>query len=539
MDTILFIYYYYLRFLLLINSINLIILNGKLIVNYVFVNCLMLNINFANIKNCFTKFFDNFNNNVLSYYLSLIGIYFAILIVVIQTYNNKNYLGESVLKRVIFGTKNEKISTISLAWYASIGFFAATLIVQSFEIKWLVFLMFIIYFFIMAIRINFYISILTNKDYKQKIQDYLMHKMYHENSYSVAKSITFNDNNELEEILDFFIKNSVSEIKSKRNFNINIIEVFKNINIKIFYNKEYIELLLRKINEVDDFTLCRSKYVNLPIAHSELSNYIQYNLNNENYNFMKDTILKIIQNQIHLTSIDSDCYENIFTKYLAAIKFDENLNYDKRASLIKKFNNILTDIDSSSNQDSIKIKYYTDYIKAIIVLECEDNINELISKYDETQYYALIPYIVMMTFIVIYVEKKHLYMEKMKKMFDKYIRLINRQKLSVYIRENYTNINHLHKCGTDDLTVTPDKENEIDLNDFEKYIFFENYCINHDLTDADFKLFYLNNINSDVEKLNKIACIFDEKIDNTFFENYMSDIERMVNDKIKNNANID
>lgn len=47
------------------------------------------------------KIIDSFNGNVLGYYIGLLGIYFAILIVVIQTYSKKRYLGYDVSKWVL------------------------------------------------------------------------------------------------------------------------------------------------------------------------------------------------------------------------------------------------------------------------------------------------------------------------------------------------------------------------------------------------------------------------------------------------------
>lgn len=71
MGLIVFAYYFCWKFLFLINKFNLIIFHSKLVINY-----LMLNINFNEIKIYSAKILDNFNENVLSYYLSLIGIFF-------------------------------------------------------------------------------------------------------------------------------------------------------------------------------------------------------------------------------------------------------------------------------------------------------------------------------------------------------------------------------------------------------------------------------------------------------------------------------
>lgn len=104
--------------------------------------------------------------------------------------------------------------------------------------------------------------------------------------------------------------------------------------------------------------------------------------------------------------------------------------------------------------------------------------------------------------------------------------MINRPKLNIYIRENYTDINHLHESNIDGLTVTVDKKSETALIDFEKYIFFENYCNNKILTREDNRLFYDGDINSDLEKLKEIANIFNKKIDEAEFKNYMLTIKQ-------------
>lgn len=72
------------------------------------------------------KFLDDFNQGVIGYYIGLIGVYFAVLIVVIQMYKDKRYLGKEISKKILIGGKNN-ISMVRLIWVISAFFIVITI----------------------------------------------------------------------------------------------------------------------------------------------------------------------------------------------------------------------------------------------------------------------------------------------------------------------------------------------------------------------------------------------------------------------------
>lgn len=225
------------------------------------------------------KIIDSFNENVLGYYIGLLGIYFAILIVVIQTYSKKRYLGYDVSKWVLFNRKCGNKSLIELIWKMSASFITICIALLFFKTKWINLLLFIIYFWIMAWIIRKYISLLVNNDYKKEIEKNLLQDISSKKIklYDLTKKIKFSNKEELAEILDFFIEfasNNCEDAKNK-----DVLYVFNLLQRDIFYEKDYIELLIRKLNLVDDYGIVRQRYVDLPINHKELSVYFKHNLN--------------------------------------------------------------------------------------------------------------------------------------------------------------------------------------------------------------------------------------------------------------------
>ena len=296
------------RLVVLVKLINLITdalflcLNAKIIkLEYIMFNLNIISEKLLAIFPMNTGFLDDFSNEVVGYYISLIGVYFAVLIVVIQMYKGRRYLGEGISRSILFGSKNANFSIIALTWILNIVFILVTFVFQVINFMPLVFLAFIAYFIYMAYWVLKYINTMISDDYKKTIENRLLNRITEENPYELSKDIKFNNNEELEEILDFFIDNATSDefVKQNKNF----IELFRYISKNMYFEKSYIVILFKKINKFDDSYIYRTNYISLKLNHGKLAAFIKNNLDEKNFDFYHEGILKILENQIHLTEI--------------------------------------------------------------------------------------------------------------------------------------------------------------------------------------------------------------------------------------------
>lgn len=449
------------------------------------------------------KIIDSFNENVLGYYIGLLGIYFAILIVVIQTYSKKRYLGYDVSKWVLFDRKCGNKSLIELIWKMSTSFISICIVLLFFKTKWINLLLFIIYFWIMAWIIRKYISLLVNNDYKKEIEKNLLQDISSKKIklYDLTKKIKFSNKEELAEILDFFIEfasNNCEDAKNK-----DVLYVFNLLQRDIFYEKDYIELLIRKLNLVDDYGIVRQRYVDLPINHKELSVYFKHNLNDENFETMQEILLKIIGNQIHLTGLYSEFYESIFRYYLLAVENNKELSNGNKKRLIRATQNLLDDINKSDNKELLKIKYYVDFASTIMTLNYMENFKKLIKDLKECGC-SLMNYVVIIIAIIAYIGKKEEYGEKLSTYLDLCINDIDINQLINYVTKIHLYIQDLYNGETYGITKKVDSSIENKIENVEQYIFIKK-ADKQDVSNL-FKEEY--NVVALTKKLNVIARFF-------------------------------
>lgn len=502
----------------IIHNLELVVL-VKLIEFIVYAVCLCLKVKILELEFCIYNlaiitdklqfllpmnpdFLDSFNDEVIGYYFGLIGVYFAVLIVVIQMYKDKKYLGMEVSKKILFGVKNDKCSVASLNWVIS-----GTCIIFMFILKTanvstaLIFLIFLIYFVYMAYWILMHIKIMVSNNYKDDIENALINRISEGNVIDIAKSIKFNNHDELEEILDFFIKEASDDAFIKKNKKFS--SVFYHLSENIFVDKANIMLLLRKINEVDYTYISRTKYVNLEINHSKLAVFIKYNFNDENFDDYYKAILKIIGNQIHLTCLGFEYSPKLFYKYFDAFINNNNLSDDNKYTAVRGLNFLRNEIAKSDDSDIRKIKYHIDYMRAIILLNVDDCINEMSKVFNEKNS-GFMSYVIIITCIILYIEDKKDYVKKYNEFFLTTIENISVEKLDYYLQEIKEFIIHFENSMST-FTKKVDKESEKRLQLATQYVFIEKYIDTGKISGVDVRMSKELNSSNSIKDLNKVA----------------------------------
>lgn len=449
-------------------------------------------------------FLDDFSNEVIGYYIGLIGVYFAVLIVVIQMYKGRRYLGEEISRKILFGSKNAWFSIVALTWILNIVSILFTFAFQTISLMSLVFLIFIAYFVYMAYLIAKYINIIIFDNYKDSIQNDLINNSK-EDSFTLAKSIKFNNQDELEEILDFFIEKATADefVKDNKKF----VDIFYHLSENIFVDKANIMLLLRKINKVDYTYISRTKYVNLKIHHSKLAVFIKYNFNDENFDDYYKAILKIIGNQIHLTCLGFEYSPKLFYKYFDAFINNNNLSDDNKYTVVRGLNFLRDEIAKSDDSDIRKIKYHIDYMRAIILLNIDASINEMSKVFNEKNT-GFMSYVIIITCIILYIENKKDYVKKYNEFFLTAIENISVEKLDYYLQEIKEFIIHFEDSMST-FTKKVDKESDNRLQLVTQYVFIKKFIDTGKISDVDVRMSKeLNNPNL-INDLNKVARFLD------------------------------
>lgn len=524
----------------IIHNLELVVL-VKLIEFIVYVVCLCLKVKILELEFCIYNlaiitdklqfllpmnpdFLDKFNDGVIGYYIGLIGVYFAVLIVVIQMYKGKKYLGREVSAEILSGLKKNNCSVISLSWTISVTFIIFTFIFQATNVSpALIFLIFLIYFVYMAFWVLMYIKIMVSDNYKKNIEKDLINKISKENVVITAKNVRFDNIGELEDILNFFVGKSIDEefIEKNKNF----VEVFWHLSKNIYDDKSYTRLLLKKINEVDDNYILKTNYVNLKFNHSKLAVFIKHNINDENFEEYYEIVLKIIKNQIHLTEIGFEYYPKLFYKYFDAFINNNNLSGDNKYTAVKGLNFLRDEIAKLDDSDIRKIKYHIDYMRAITLLNIDASINEMSKVFNEKNT-GFMSYVIIITCIILYIEDKKDYAKKYNGFLTTAIKNISVEKLDYYLQEIKEFIIHFEN-GSSIFTKKVDKESDNRLQLAIQYIFIEKYLYTKEISNSDIRLFReLNNSNL-INDLNKVAKFFgiDEVIDVKLTE-YETGIER-------------
>lgn len=462
-----------------------------------------------------SKFLESFSSEVIGYYISLIGVYFAILIVVVQMYKDKKYLGQLISRNILFGTKNDKCSIVALIWIFNIALIIFTLCLQIANLcLWLIFILFIAYFIYMAYWVLKYINTMISDDYKKTIENRLLNRITEENPYELSKDIKFNNSEELEEILDFFIDKVTSDkfVKQNKNF----IELFTYISKNIYFEKSYIVILFKKINKFDDNYIYRTNYISLKLNHGKLAAFIKNNLDEKNFDFYHEGILKILENQVHLTEIYSEYYSTMFYEYLSAIFKNQNLSNDNKNLISRKLHFLLKEIQKSNNNDLLKIKYYIDYMRAIILLDIVENINAMAVVFCESEN-SIMPYVIIITCIILYFEDKKNYASKYECFLLDCVDAIENEKFLFYLKELEHYIIHWNE-NINIFTLSADMKIENKIEVMTQYIFIKKYLTSRRLSISDINLFKKLNNDNLKNELNKVADFFE--IDEITFDNF-------------------
>ncbi|CCY89084.1 unknown [Mycoplasma sp. CAG:956] len=528
------------RLVVLVKLINLVTdalflcLNAKIIkLEYIIFSLNIISEKLLAIFPMNTGFLDDFSNEVIGYYIGLIGVYFAVLIVVIQMYKGRRYLGEEISRSILFGSKNAVFSIIALTWILNIVFILFTFVFQAINLIPLVFLAFIAYFVYMAYLIAKYINLMILDDYKVNIQNNLINKTSKEDFLTLTKSIKFNNQDELEEILDFFIEKATDDkfIENNKTF----VEVFYHLSENIFVDKTNIMIFLRKINEVDYTYISRTEYVNLKINHNKLAAFIKYNFNDENFDDYYEAVLKIIGNQIHLTCLGFDYSPKLFHKYFDAFINNNNLSDDNKYIVIRGLNFLRNEIAKSDDSEIRKIKYHIDYMRAIILLNLDDCIKEM-SKVFCKENNGFMSYVIIMTCIILYIDNKKDYVKKYNEFLLEAIKNISVEKLGSYLQEIKEYIIHFEN-GISIFIKKVDKESDNRLQLATQYIFIEIYLNTGKISSADVRLFKeLNNSNL-INDLNEVAIFLDmdevKDEELTEYERVIEKFEKNINKLVK------
>lgn len=528
------------RLVVLVKLINLVTdalflcLNAKIIkLEYIIFSLNIISEKLLAIFPMNTGFLDDFSNEVIGYYIGLIGVYFAVLIVVIQMYKGRRYLGEEISRSILFGSKNANFSIIALTWILNIVFILFTFVFQAINLIPLVFLAFIAYFVYMAYWVLKYINTMISDDYKKTIENKLLNRIAEENPYELSKDIKFNNNEELEEILDFFIDNVTSDefVKQNKNF----IELFRYISKNIYFEKSYIVILFKKINKFDDSYIYRTNYISLKLNHSKLAAFIKNNLDEKNFDFYHEGILKILGNQVHLTEIYSEYYSTMFYEYLSAIFKNQNLSDDNKNLISRELHFLLKEIQKSSNNDLLKIKYYIDYMRAIILLDIVENINAMAVVFCESEN-SIMLYVIIITCIILYFEDKKNYASKYKYFLLYCVDAIDNEKFLFYLKELEHYIIHWNE-NINVFTLSADMKIENKIEVMTQYIFIKKYLTSRRLSISDINLFKKLNNDNLKNELNKVADFFeideitDEKL--TEYERVIEKFEKNINKLVK------
>lgn len=480
-----------------------------------------------------TRFLDDFSNEVIGYYIGLIGVYFAVLIVVIQMYKGRRYLGEEISRSILFGSKNAVFFIIALTWILNIVFILFTFVFQAINLIPLVFLAFIVYFVYMAYWVLKYINTMISDDYKKTIENKLLNRITEENPYELSKDIKFNNNEELEEILDFFIDNVTSDefVKQNKNF----IELFRYISKNIYFEKSYIVILFKKINKFDDSYIYRTNYISLKLNHGKLAAFIKNNLDEKNFDFYHEGILKILENQIHLTEIYSEYYSTMFYEYLSAIFKNQNLSDDNKNLISRELHFLLKEIQKSNNKDLLKIKYYIDYMRAIILLDIVENINAMSVVFCESKN-SIMPYVIIITCIILYFEDKKNYASKYKYFLLDSVDAIDNEKFLFYLKELKPYIIHWNE-NINVFTLSADMKIENKIEMMTQYIFVEKYLTYRRLSISDINLFKKLNNDNLINDLNEVSIFLDmdevKDEELTEYERAIEKFEKNINKLVK------
>lgn len=358
-------------------------------------------------------------------------------------------------------------------------------------------------------------------NYKESIRNDLINEISKKDSLTLAKSIKFNNRDELEEILDFFIEKATDEkyILDNKKF----VSVFYYLSETILDDKYNIMFLLRKINETDDTYIFRKKYVNLKINHSKLVVFIRYNFNDENFGDYYEAILKIIENQIHLTEIGFEYYPDLFYKYFSAFINSKNLSIENKNIIVKGLSFILDEIAISNKSDMEKFKYHVDYIKSVVLLNIDVGIDKMARIFSEKNS-GFMSYVVIMTCIVLYIEDKADYAKKYGCFLAEAIRNINVEKFDFYLKKIKKSIIYFEN-GMSIFTEKVDKESESRLQLATQYIFIEKYLNTKEILKNDIRMF--KELNS--YDLNKVAKFLGtSEITDKELTEYKMRIEKML-----------
>lgn len=528
------------RLVVLVKLINLITdalflcLNAKIIkLEYIMFNLNIISEKLLAIFPMNTGFLDDFSSEVIGYYIGLIGVYFAVLIVVIQMYKGRRYLGEEISRSILFGSKNANFSIIALTWILNIVFILFTFVFQVINLMPLVFLAFIAYFIYMAYWVLKYINTMISDDYKKTIENRLLNRITEENPYELSKDIKFNNNEELEKILDFFIDNVTSDefVKQNKNF----IELFRYISKNIYFEKSYIVILFKKINKFDDSYIYRTNYISLKLNHGKLAAFIKNNLDEKNFEFYHEGILKILENQIHLTEVYSEYYSTMFYEYLSAIFKNQNLSDDNKNLISRELHFLLKEIQKSNNKDLLKIKYYIDYMRAIILLDIVENINAMSVVFCESKN-SIMPYVIIITCIILYFEDKKNYASKYKYFLLDSVYAIDNEKFLFYLKELEPYIIHWNE-NINVLTLSADMKIENKIEMMTQYIFVEKYLTSRRLSISDINLFKKLNNDNLINDLNEVSIFLDmDEVKNeelTEYERAIEKFEKNINKLVK------
>lgn len=482
-----------------------------------------------------SEFFKNFNENVLGYYIGLLGLYFAILIVVVQTYSKKRYLGYDVSNWVLLDHKFKNKSLILIIWICSSIVITLSIVFNFFKCTWINLLIFIVYFWIMVFEMGKYIKVLTSNSHIKNIENEFLNKISEESSFVIAKSLYPENTNELIETINFFVEQSKNEkfIEENEQF----IEIFKYFEDEIFKNDEYVKILLGKMDITVDSL--RRRYFNLPIIHSKMSEYLKYNINDQNFIHIKVLILKMIESQIHLTTIASNSYSLIFKYYLSIINLSKNVSEEKKLAFLNSVNTLLREINDSDNKAIIKVKYYIDYISTIIDLNLTENFKELTFQFNnlENEY---LPYVLAITYLILYINECKELIEYINDNLEDCICYLDKKTFIEYVDSTsfiFQKIYYQRNCMTEDENIN----SKVEI--VKKYFVLKKYELDSDIDELD-KILFSGHLDNDttidilINELNDF-CDFvgDTKINREQVKKYKDDIVEYIVKRMNDTEN--
>lgn len=269
-----------------------------------------------------------------------------------------------------------------------------------------------------------------------------------------------------------------------------------------------------------------------------MSEYLWHDVNDQNFKYNEPFLIKLIEYQIHLTTIFKNSYSLVFKYYLPMIDLCENISNINKRHFFKNIDIILGEINNSSNEAIIKVKYYIDYITTIINLNLVENFRELTFKFNELDN-DYMPYVLAITYLILYIEDDNTLMEYVKDYFSDCNCYLEKDLFIDYVDNTSYIFKKIYLKGH----ITEEQNINRKIEIVKKYFVFKNYEINKEIDEIDVRLFS-GDLDNDgaikvlIDYLNEFSNDYEiRKISKEQLLEYKNNILEYVKEKFNNIEN--